>query len=148
VIRKLRSALADTSETPRYIETLPRRGYRFIGALDPDPETASAAESALATGKPMPSGHEPAVQDEATSSTATTTAPVRRARLSALALIAALAAAALLTGTYALWRTRFGTSGTSVRVEAPPQSHSPRKSLSLVQLPFPRLPIPLRCCHS
>jgi DNA-binding winged helix-turn-helix (wHTH) protein len=30
VIRKLRSALGDTSETPRYIETLPRRGYRFI----------------------------------------------------------------------------------------------------------------------
>ena len=43
VIRKLRSALGDASETPRYIETLPRRGYRFIGALDPDPEAASAA---------------------------------------------------------------------------------------------------------
>lgn len=36
VIRKLRSALEDVVETPRYIETLPRRGYRFIGALEPD----------------------------------------------------------------------------------------------------------------
>jgi adenylate cyclase len=36
VIRKLRGALADLAETPRYIETLPRRGYRFIGALDRD----------------------------------------------------------------------------------------------------------------
>lgn len=40
VIRKLRSALGDVTETPRYIETLPRRGYRFIGVLDPDPERA------------------------------------------------------------------------------------------------------------
>jgi len=29
-IRKLRSALGDMAETPRYIETLPRRGYRFV----------------------------------------------------------------------------------------------------------------------
>lgn len=29
-IAKLRSALGDSAENPRYIETLPRRGYRFI----------------------------------------------------------------------------------------------------------------------
>jgi TolB-like protein/DNA-binding winged helix-turn-helix (wHTH) protein len=33
-IRKLRSALGDDAETPRYIETLPRKGYRFIANLD------------------------------------------------------------------------------------------------------------------
>lgn len=43
VIRKLRSALGDTAETPRYIETLPRRGYRFIGAIDPDPVRVEGA---------------------------------------------------------------------------------------------------------
>ena len=43
VIRKLRHALGDVAETPRYIETLPRRGYRFIGALDPDFGPASGA---------------------------------------------------------------------------------------------------------
>ena len=32
-IRKLRQALGDEAETPQYIETLPRRGYRFIGHL-------------------------------------------------------------------------------------------------------------------
>ncbi len=47
VIRKLRSALGDTSETPRYIETLPRRGYRFIGALDLDPEAASTGSTTV-----------------------------------------------------------------------------------------------------
>jgi TolB-like protein/DNA-binding winged helix-turn-helix (wHTH) protein/Tfp pilus assembly protein PilF len=32
-IAKLRGALGDSAETPRYIETLPRRGYRFIAEV-------------------------------------------------------------------------------------------------------------------
>ena len=31
-VKRLREALSDTAETPRYIETLPRRGYRFLHA--------------------------------------------------------------------------------------------------------------------
>lgn len=45
-IRKLRVALGDTADTPRYIETLPRRGYRFIAALDVDPEPRQSFVSA------------------------------------------------------------------------------------------------------
>jgi len=49
-IAKLRSALGDSAENPRYIETLPKRGYRFIADVsfvDADgrirrPESASA----------------------------------------------------------------------------------------------------------
>lgn len=37
-IRAIRSVLGDHAKKPRYIETLPRRGYRFIAA------TASSAE--------------------------------------------------------------------------------------------------------
>lgn len=33
-INKLRDALGDSPEKPRFIETLPRRGYRFIAAVD------------------------------------------------------------------------------------------------------------------
>ena len=33
-IARLREALGDSAGTPRYIETLPRRGYRFIGAVE------------------------------------------------------------------------------------------------------------------
>src|SRR5271154_3779158 len=33
-IKKLRDALSDSAEEPRYIETLPRRGYRFIGQIE------------------------------------------------------------------------------------------------------------------
>src|SRR4029077_1590139 len=32
-IKKLRDTLGDSVEEPRYIEPLPRRGYRFIAAL-------------------------------------------------------------------------------------------------------------------
>jgi Tol biopolymer transport system component/DNA-binding winged helix-turn-helix (wHTH) protein len=33
-VKRLREALSDTAATPRYIETLPRKGYRFIGKLE------------------------------------------------------------------------------------------------------------------
>ena len=36
-MRKLRIALGDDADTPRYIETLPRKGYRFIAPLEDAP---------------------------------------------------------------------------------------------------------------
>ena len=39
-IKKIRQALDDSAETPQFIETLPRQGYRFIGPVEnPQPET-------------------------------------------------------------------------------------------------------------
>ena len=34
-VRRLRDALRDSADKPRYVETLPRRGYRFIGQVKP-----------------------------------------------------------------------------------------------------------------
>jgi Tol biopolymer transport system component/DNA-binding winged helix-turn-helix (wHTH) protein len=34
-INRVREALGDSAENPRFVETLPRRGYRFIGKLKP-----------------------------------------------------------------------------------------------------------------
>jgi len=34
-VNKLRDALGDSAESPRFIETLPRHGYRFIGHVEP-----------------------------------------------------------------------------------------------------------------
>src|SRR5436309_11002938 len=47
-IKRLREALSDTAETPRFIETLPRRGYRFIGTIDTDSQPASGTIRSLA----------------------------------------------------------------------------------------------------
>jgi len=34
-VKRLRAALGDDAREPRYIETLPRRGYRWIAATIP-----------------------------------------------------------------------------------------------------------------
>ena len=34
-VNRLREALRDSADNPRYVETLPRRGYRFIGTVEP-----------------------------------------------------------------------------------------------------------------
>ena len=33
-VARLRDLLGDSADSPRFIETLPRRGYRFIGAVN------------------------------------------------------------------------------------------------------------------
>ena len=33
-VKRLRESLSDSAETPRFIETLPKRGYRFVGAVN------------------------------------------------------------------------------------------------------------------
>ena len=52
-VKRLRAALDDDAETPRFIGTLPRKGYRFVGAAtgaglvtsaDPVPQKASSPE--------------------------------------------------------------------------------------------------------
>jgi DNA-binding winged helix-turn-helix (wHTH) protein len=54
-VNRLREALGDSAEEPRFIETVPRRGYRFIAPLNNGPATSIATlsdvglESATAT---------------------------------------------------------------------------------------------------
>jgi Tol biopolymer transport system component/DNA-binding winged helix-turn-helix (wHTH) protein len=36
-IKRIREALGDDAETPRFVETVPRRGYRFIASVDSGP---------------------------------------------------------------------------------------------------------------
>lgn len=42
-IRELRAALGDVAESPRFIQTLPRRGYRFIAPVEGVPPPAQPA---------------------------------------------------------------------------------------------------------
>src|SRR5580693_1119828 len=39
-VNKVRDALDDDPQSPRYIETVPRKGYRFIGFSEAAPEVA------------------------------------------------------------------------------------------------------------
>jgi len=46
-IMKLREALGDSADTPLYIETIPKRGYRFIAPVEPIGNGLLAGENAL-----------------------------------------------------------------------------------------------------
>ena len=50
-INKLRDALGDSADNPRFIETLPRRGYRFIGPVTSD-DLKALAMGAVAVSHP------------------------------------------------------------------------------------------------
>src|SRR5215475_650525 len=43
-INKLREALGDSADSPRFIETLPRRGYRFTAPVDGIPAGGSTED--------------------------------------------------------------------------------------------------------
>src|SRR5438445_2666198 len=45
-VKKLREALGDSAENPRFVETIPRRGYRFIAPVD-EPAATGPAEPAV-----------------------------------------------------------------------------------------------------
>ena len=47
-VKKLREALGDSAENPRFVETLPRRGYRFIAGADRSASPASGARPSRA----------------------------------------------------------------------------------------------------
>ena len=50
-INKLREALGDSADNPRFIETLPRRGYRFITPVTNEGREASATGAAAVSDK-------------------------------------------------------------------------------------------------
>ena len=60
-VKKLRAALSDNPENPRYIETQPRKGYRFIAQVEatssvpiPPIEEVSRQEQPIAPAAPLP----------------------------------------------------------------------------------------------
>jgi Tol biopolymer transport system component/DNA-binding winged helix-turn-helix (wHTH) protein len=54
-VNRLREALGDSADEPRLVETLPRRGYRFIGEITETPKNealhATAAEDSIPSGR-------------------------------------------------------------------------------------------------
>lgn len=69
-VTKVRDALGDTAESPRFIETLPKRGYRFIAPVEVVAAVAQAAPAAITAAPgvappaspsrfPVPAAHAP-----------------------------------------------------------------------------------------
>jgi TolB-like protein/DNA-binding winged helix-turn-helix (wHTH) protein/Tfp pilus assembly protein PilF len=139
-IMRLREALSDSSDNPRFIETLPRHGYRFIAPIEevvtpepvrhdsPTPASADdpVTEMVMAIPQPAPaSASEPPV---ATANAAIAKhTPLRASRIALFAVLVAVAALSLW-----LLNTRFARSS-SVNPTAPSANKS------VVVLPFENL---------
>jgi cholera toxin transcriptional activator len=61
-VNKLRDALQDSADNPRFIQTIPRRGYRFIASVEVEPDgvsgilgSAPSAGRGIETSAPSPS---------------------------------------------------------------------------------------------
>jgi len=67
-INKLREALGDDADKPRYIETLPRRGYRLIAPVEPVRALPSSPNGELSI-KPVRVGTPPPPQEAGTHQT-------------------------------------------------------------------------------
>jgi DNA-binding winged helix-turn-helix (wHTH) protein/Tol biopolymer transport system component len=62
-VAKLRQALGDSAENPRYVETVPRRGYRFIAPVEAIAFSEPAAD--LGPQRPILAEHDQPVVDHA-----------------------------------------------------------------------------------
>src|SRR5215831_27901 len=55
-VKRLREALGDVADTPRFIETVPKRGYRFIGSVSSANDLRPPSQDGAAGVSGMPSG--------------------------------------------------------------------------------------------
>jgi Tol biopolymer transport system component/DNA-binding winged helix-turn-helix (wHTH) protein len=121
-VNKLREALSDSAETPKYVETLPRRGYRFIATVERPAEqsgqkmpAAPVIARTAATSPPKPAPN-------------TTTASHPQKRISRrwfvyapLLLIAGVAAVACIVFVLALLPFRHGRPNVSAHDPGMPE---------------------------
>src|ERR1700739_116357 len=50
-VMRVREVLLDSSDHPRYVETVPRRGYRFVAPVEELPQQAAAHDASSAAAK-------------------------------------------------------------------------------------------------
>lgn len=65
-VKRVRAALGDSAESPRFIETLPKRGYRFLAPIDlssPDLRPVKAASGGPAPDEGADGHHLPALDE-------------------------------------------------------------------------------------
>ena len=117
-VRRLREALGDSADAPRFIETLPRRGYRFVAPV----VTPAAAEAAPP--------HPAAIEGAAMPAPSVTPPPGTLSDARRLAVVATIALA-IVAG---LWQ-----AGSRRWFHAPPQSDAGSGRFMLAVLPLENL---------
>ena len=130
-VMRLREALSDSSENPRFIETLPRRGYRFVAPVEEKTasvlETPAASTGDVVASQPAPSNDNSALQALSPApplAAAKSSARVSRPVLAVLSVLVLVLATALAYRSYR-----------KPSVVAPPTG----QMSSLVVLPFENL---------
>jgi eukaryotic-like serine/threonine-protein kinase len=88
-VNKLRDVLRDSADSPRFIETIPRRGYRFIASLEEGSALVKAEDAALA-GIAIPSTDDLAKPQVARAA--------RRRKFAVLGVLATVAAVGIVVG--------------------------------------------------
>ncbi len=133
-VTRLRQALGDSADTPQYVETLPRLGYRFIGTMetkgtaDPTSDEKPNNERAIRLKPDATDETRSAIRLKPDATDETRSAIRLRPDATRGAWIGALVAALLVTAAVAgwrLWRT--------------PQTLSPSSKLTILVLPFDNL---------
>jgi len=113
-INQIRAALGDDADRPRYIETLPRRGYRFIANVDRNGKAEADVSGSLAPKTPHPPDRK---REEVHTRLPANFLPRRKTLLGILVLLAAIG---VLLTIMRPWRSatrseRANTFATSVR---------------------------------
>ncbi len=87
-VNRVREALNDNAGTPQYIETVPRRGYRFIAPVAPPPQTQAQDPVVTVSPSPTPGPAQPTSHRS----------PSRIGTIAALATVSLLAAIGITVG--------------------------------------------------
>jgi TolB-like protein/DNA-binding winged helix-turn-helix (wHTH) protein/Flp pilus assembly protein TadD len=114
-VRKLRDVLNDSADEPRYIETLPRHGYRFIASVEAIPDVQPAehetSRSEVTKGDGISELPSPSLAEEVT-------LPSQRAARNWVWALALLVAGGLLVVTIPKWRSRFFSTRASMGIQS------------------------------
>ncbi len=123
-IKRLREALGDSAHNPRFVETLARRGYRFLVPVDRQPDDLERAASELPVGpRPLRREMEPGPSVGQLSASTTTWTRFDFWRKRRLLAVAGVLAFVLATGGALL--LRFASSGTPSVTRTTPLTGNP-----------------------
>ncbi len=125
ILKKLRAAIDDDSDNPRFIETVPRRGYRFIA-----PVTTTRNEPAQVV---------PIQTALPTLDSSSLALPTQRDQGGRRMLVYSMASLALIAASIAVWTHFSGSKSTAIASTAAPQASAVQLRKSVAVLGFHNL---------